>query len=104
MNLLSTPIIVMAAVIGLLGIGVYCLLVTRNMIRVVVALQIIVKGAMLALVLVGRLRGQVALGESMALTVIVADTIIAVVGLALAVQVKRRLGTLDLNDLSSLKR
>ncbi|MAT41991.1 MAG: hypothetical protein CL609_06590 [Anaerolineaceae bacterium] len=101
---LSIPVIVMAAVIGLVGIGFYCLLVTRNMIRVVVALQIIVKGAMLALLLAGRMRGQLALGQSMALTVIVADTIVAVLGLALAVQVKRRLGSLDLNDLSSLKR
>ncbi len=101
---LNIPIIVMAAVIGLLGIGFYCLLVTRNMIRLVVALQIVVKGAMLALILAGRMRGQLAFGQSMALTVIVADTIVAVMGLALAVQVKRRLGTLDLNDLSSLKR
>ncbi len=101
---LSIPVIVMAAVIGLIGIGFYCLLVTRNMIRVVVALQIVVKGAMLALLLAGRMRGQLALGQSMALTVIVADTIVAVLGLALAVQVKRRLGTLDLKDLSSLKR
>lgn len=104
MNLLNTPIIVMAAVIGLVGIGFYCLLVTRNMIRVVVGLQIVVKGAMLALVLIGQMRGQGALGQSMALTVIVADTIVAVLGLALAVQVKRRMGTLDLNDLSNLKR
>ncbi len=101
---LSLPIIVMAAVIGLIGIGFYCLLVTRNMIRVVVALQIVVKGAMLALLLAGRMQGQLALGQSMALTVIVADTIVAVIGLALAVQIKRRLGTLDINDLSSLKR
>lgn len=101
---LNIAVIVMAAVIGLIGIGFYCLLVTRNMIRVVIALQIVVKGAMLALLLAGRMRGQLALGQSMALTVIVADTIVAVVGLALAVQVKRRLGTLDLNDLSSLKR
>lgn len=101
---LNIAVIVMAAIIGLIGIGFYCLLVTRNMIRVVIALQIVVKGAMLALLLAGRMRGQLALGQSMALTVIVADTIVAVVGLALAVQVKRRLGTLDLNDLSSLKR
>jgi NADH:ubiquinone oxidoreductase subunit K len=36
-------------------------------------------------------------------TVIVADTVVAVIGLALAVQVRQRLGSLDLRDLSSLK-
>ncbi len=101
---LSIPLIIFIAVLGLLGIGIYCLLITRNMIRIVVGLQILTKGAMLALILVGNMRGQPSLGQSMALTVIVADTIIAVIGLALAVQVKRRIGTLDLNDLSTLKR
>lgn len=101
---LSIPLIIFIAVLGLLGVGIYCLLITRNMIRIVVGLQILTKGAMLALILVGNMRGQQSLGQSMALTVIVADTIIAVIGLALAVQVKRRIGTLDLNDLSTLKR
>ncbi len=100
----NIPTIIITAVIGLFGIGFYSLLMTRNLIRVVVALQIIVKGAVLALVLVGSMVNQPGTGQSMALTVIVADTIVAVLGMAFAVQVKRRNGTLDLNDLSSLKR
>ena len=39
----------------------------------------------------------------MALTVIVADTIVAVMGIALGVQIRRRVGTLDVRELSSLK-
>jgi NADH:ubiquinone oxidoreductase subunit K len=42
-------------------------------------------------------------GQSMALTLIVADTIVAVIGLALAVQVKKHIGTVDLNNLKNLK-
>ncbi|MDO9085498.1 MAG: NADH-quinone oxidoreductase subunit K [Anaerolineaceae bacterium] len=101
---ISTSMAVFTAVIGLIGIGLYCLLITRNLIRVVVALQILVKGAMLALVFVGQMQGQPSLGQSMALTVIVADTIVAVVGLALAVQVKRYVGSLDIAEISKLKR
>lgn len=100
---ISAPIVVILTVFALLGIGLYCLLITRNLIRLVVGLQIVVKGAILALVLAGRLIGQPDIGQSMALTVIVADTIIAVIGLALAVQIKRRLNTLDLKDISTLK-
>ena len=37
------------------------------------------------------------------MTVIVADTVVAVVGLALAVQVKRLVGTLDVKALSNLR-
>jgi len=105
MNLtLSLPVVIFICVIGLLGIGIYGLLAVRNLIKVIVALQILVKGAMLALILAGKLNGQVQLGQSMALTVIVADTIVAVIGLALAVQIRRHFGTLDVKSLSTLRR
>lgn len=92
------------AVICLIGVGIYGLLITRNMIKVIVALQLLVKGVILALVLAGNMQGKVNLSQSMALTVIVADTIVAVVGLALAVQVRRVVGSLDLKDLTTLRR
>jgi multisubunit Na+/H+ antiporter MnhC subunit len=101
---LSLPMISLVVVFILLGVGLYALLVVSNLIKVVIALQILGKGAVLALVIAGSLRGQANLGQSMALTVIVADTIVAVVGLALAVQVRRHFGTLDLKSLSMLKR
>jgi len=103
MSLTLTEIVIFV-VIGLLAIGLYGLLITRNMIKIVVALQILVKGAMIALVLAGSLQGQVNMGQSLAMTVIVADTIVAVVGLALAVQVRRHFGTLDLKALTTLRR
>ncbi len=95
---------VVVLVLGLLGIGFYALLITRNLIKVVVALQILVKGAMVALVLAGNLSGKVNVGQSLALTVIVADTIVAVIGLSLAVQIRRNFGTLDLKSLTTLRR
>jgi NADH:ubiquinone oxidoreductase subunit K len=101
---LSLPVLVSVAVLGLLGIGLAGLLVTRNLIKVVVGMQVIVKGGMLAMVLAGHMSGQVQTGAAIALTVIVADTIVSVVALAFAVQVRRRFGTLDLQALSTLRR
>ena len=101
---ISIPVVVVVAILGLLGIGLYALMITRNLIKVVIALQIMVKGAMLALILAGRLAGQINLGQSMAVTVIVADTIVAVIALAMAVQVRRHFGTLDIKALSTLRR
>jgi NADH:ubiquinone oxidoreductase subunit K len=100
----SIPTIVISTVIALLGIGFYGLLVTRNLIKVIIALQLLIKGIMLAFVMIGRMTGNDGLGQSMALTVIVADTIVAVVGMALAVQVRRHFGTLDLKALTTLRR
>jgi NADH:ubiquinone oxidoreductase subunit K len=96
--------ILLVGIIGLLAIGLYAVLISRNLIKIVIGLQILVKGAMLAMIAAGQLAGQAAVGESLALTVIVADTIVAVVGLALAVQVRRHFGTLDVRALSMLKR
>jgi NADH-quinone oxidoreductase subunit K len=101
---LSLPVLSAVGVLGLLGIGVLGLLVTRNLIKVVVGMQVLVKGALLALVLAGKLSGQVQTGQAITLTVIVADTIVSVVALALAVQVRRQFGTLDLQALSTLRR
>lgn len=95
--------IAVIGVIGLMGIGFYGLMAGRNLIKIVVAVQILVKGALLGLVAAGSANGQVAVGESLALTVIVADTIVAVMGIALSVQIRRHLGTLDVNTISKLR-
>ncbi len=100
-----TPLqIAVGGVLGLIGIGLYGLLITRNLIKVVVALQVLVKGALLALVAAGVASGKINLGQSLAVMVIVVDTVVAVIGLALAMQVKRRMGTLDVKELSTLKK
>jgi NADH-quinone oxidoreductase subunit K len=95
--------IVLSGVILLLGVGFYGLLITRNMIKVVMVLQILIKGVIMGLVLAGKLGGNAGLGQSTAATVLVADTIVAVVGLAMAVQVRRRFGTLDVPKISTLR-
>jgi len=101
---LSIIRVLLVIILGLVGVGFYGLLISRNLIKVVVAIQILVKGVLIALVLAGKMQGQVALGQSLALTVIVADTVVAVIGLALAVQVRRHCGTLDVQALSTLRR
>ena len=102
--MIFTPFnIILFGVIALLGVGFYGLLITRNLIKVVMVLQILIKAAVLALILAGKMSGNLGLGESTAATVIVADTIVAVVGLALGVQVRRRFGTLDVPKISTLR-
>lgn len=102
MNL--SPInIVLIGVLGLLGAGFYGLLVCRNLIKIVIALQLLVKAALLGLAVAGRASGEINLAQSLAITVIVADTVVAVVGMALAVQVRRQLGTLDVSELAKLR-
>ena len=99
-----TPIqIGLFGVIALFGVGCYGILITRNLIKIVIVLQVLVKAAVLALVLAGQAGGQPGLGQSMAATVIVADTMVAVVGLAMAVQIRRRFGSVDVSAISTLR-
>lgn len=100
LSLLNTGAI---AVLGLLGVGLYGLLISRNLIKVVIALQLLGKAAVLGLLVAGNASGQINLSQSLAITVIVADTIVAVVGMALAIQVRRQLKTLDVRELATLK-
>ena len=93
-----------SGVLILFGIGLYALLAMRNLFQVIVGLQIIVKGAVMALIVAGKMSGQLMLAQSIAVTVIVADTAVAVMALALVLQVKKRLGTLDVKALSTLRR
>ncbi|MFZ6029508.1 MAG: NADH-quinone oxidoreductase subunit K [Chloroflexota bacterium] len=95
--------IVILGILGLLGVGLYGLLITRNAVKIVLVLQVLVKAAVIALVLAGKVNGNMGLSQSIAATVIVADTMVAVVALALAVQLRRRFGTLDLTEISTLK-
>lgn len=90
-------------ILGLLIIGLYGLLAVRNLFKLIITLQILVKAAVLALVVAGQVSGRIQLGQSLAVTVIVADTVVAVIALALAIQVKQRLGTLDVGKLDSLR-
>ncbi len=99
-----TGTILVIGVLALIGVGLYGMMILHNVLKLVVALQILTKAAALALVAAGYMNGQLQLGQSLALTVIVADTMVAVVGLALAVQVRRHFGTLDTRALSTLKR
>lgn len=84
---------------ALLATGLYGLLIKRNLIRLVVVVQILVKGAVLALVLAGAATDQLAMVQSLAVTILVGDAVVAMLGLALAVQMKQRFGTLDVETL-----
>lgn len=97
-------IVIIITILCLFGIGFYALLIVRNLLKCVIALQILVKGAMLAIIYAGSVCGNMDLAQSMALTVIVADTIVAVIGLAMALQIRQLNGDVDIKSISSLRR
>ena len=62
-----TPLnIILFGVVALLGVGFYGLLITRNLIKIVLVLQILIKAVILALILAGKTSGNLGLGQSTA--------------------------------------
>ncbi len=95
---------IVVAIVLIALVALYGLLTQRNLLRLIVALDVLMKAAMLAFMEAGRVSGSLALTQSLAFTVIVVDTIVLVIALALAIQVRRRCGTLDVGQLTTLRR
>lgn len=95
--------VLFAGFVLILAIGVYGLLASRHLIKVIISLQIMIKSALLALVAAGYAVGQINLAQSIAMTVIVVDTIAAVLALALVVKIKQHTGSLDAAELNRLR-
>lgn len=83
---------------GLLLVGLYGLMTVRNLLRIIIALQLMAKGGFVMLIVAGVISGNVVLGESLALAVISVDTLVMVIGLALVVHTKQHQQTLNVDD------
>ncbi|NDJ51528.1 MAG: hypothetical protein GYB68_00415 [Chloroflexi bacterium] len=102
--MLNLPNVALAGALILLGVGMYGLVTVRNALKVAIGLQLLVKAVLLILIVAGYASDQVSLAQSFAVTVLAADTVVAVTSLALAIQVKQRMGTLDVKLLSQLRK
>lgn len=86
----------------LFTLGLTGLMVRRNMVFVLMSLEIMLNAAGLAFIVAGTAWGQ-AEGQAMFLLVITLAAAEASVGLALLIQLHRRFGTLDLDAASRMR-
>jgi NADH-quinone oxidoreductase subunit K len=84
-------------------IGVYLLLGVRNLLRVVLAVEVLSKGVTLILLAAGVYRHALPTIQSLIVTFIIVETIVAAIMLALIVICQRTNATLDIRSLSRLK-
>ena len=100
MNLWELYIVAVAA---LLAIGVYCLISRRNLIQLIIGLEIIAKAATLSFVLAGYVQGNEQIAQSIAITIILIEAITTAIVLSLIVAAYRHTGTLDVDILRRLR-
>lgn len=92
---------VVVAVILLLGfVG---LIVMRNIVKLLIALEVLIKGVSLALIAAGYVQRNPFVMQAVVVTMIVVEVVVVAVALALIVAIHRQTGSLDIRQLSRLK-
>ena len=83
--------------------GAYCLLVTRSMIRAIIGIELLIKAVTLLIIVVGNITGRVALAQSLVITIIVIEVVIAATAAGIALCVFKHTDSLDVRSLRNLK-
>ena len=83
--------------------GLYCILVTRNLIRAIIGLELLIKAVTLLIIVVGYVTGRTALTQALVITIIVIEVIVATVAGGTALRVFRHNDNLDARQLKKLQ-
>lgn len=76
-------------------IGFYYLIVTTNLIRKLIALELLTKGITLVLIYVGKTTGQMATAQSMVITLIIIEVVILAVAAGIIINIFNHTGSLN---------
>jgi multisubunit Na+/H+ antiporter MnhC subunit len=90
-------------VIILFIIGIYCVIVTSNLIRTIIGLEIITKAVTLLISHVGRVTGNTALVQSFIITLIIIEVVIIIVAGGIVLSVFKKNMSIDVKILRNMK-
>ena len=83
--------------------GIYCVVVTRNLIRVLIGMELMTKAVTLLLVLGGWASGRMALAQALVINLIVVEVVVIAVAAGIVVSLYRKNLSLDTRELRNLK-
>ena len=83
--------------------GVYMLVLYRNLLRLIIGVEIVAKGVTLIFLSAGVYRQDIGFIQSLLVTFIIVETVLAAIMLALAVRAQKIHGSLDIRNLSKLR-
>ncbi|MCU0641325.1 MAG: NADH-quinone oxidoreductase subunit K [Candidatus Margulisbacteria bacterium] len=87
----------------LLVIGFYCLLVTYNLFRVLIGLELLIKGVTLFLLAAGVISGHSALSQGVIITVIVIEVVVMIVAAGIVLGFQDKFDSLNVKNARELK-
>ena len=83
--------------------GLYCILVTRNLMRAIIGLELLIKAVTLLLIVAGYVSGKPALTQAFVITVIVIEVVLVVVAGGIALRIFHHNDNLDVRELTRLR-
>ena len=87
----------------LLVTGLFCILMTRNFLRAIIGIEILIKAVTLYFIAVGYITNKAGLAQSLVLTMIVIEVVVVVIAGGIALRVFRHNDSLDVRKLRRLK-
>ena len=84
-------------------IGIYCLLVTYNLMRALIGIEILFKGVTLLIIVAGYKTGNLALAQSIIITMIVIEVGVVVVAMGLILGIHGHYKTLATREMKDFK-
>ena len=92
-----------SAVILMVCIGLYTLLLAKNLIRMLIGFELMTKGVTLAFISAGNANGRIALSQSLVITMIVVEVISIATALAIVMLIQSKKKSLNVRKLTDLK-
>jgi NADH-quinone oxidoreductase subunit K len=90
--------------IALLSVAaIYCILATRNLIRILIGLELLTKAVTLLLAVAGYVTGRMALAQTFIITMIVIEVVVIAVAAGIVIGVHRHNHDLDVARLRNLR-
>ena len=83
--------------------GFYCLIVTYNLIRALIGVELLTKSATLFIILAGHISGREALAQALAITLIVIEVVVIAVAVGIVLCVYKHNKSIDARLLRNIK-
>ncbi len=91
------------AIVMLAVTALYCILFSRNLIRILIGLELLTKAVTLLIALVGYVTNQMALAQTLIITLIVIEVVVIAVAAGIILGAQRHNQSLDVRTLRNLK-
>lgn len=84
-------------------IGIYCVLMTYNLIRALIGLELLIKAVTLFIIVVGYITHHTALTQVLVVTFIVIEVVVMTVAVGIVLGIRRHTDSLDTRQIRDLK-